>query len=120
MTVKQNIEDGNLVVFEVSGQLGQQEHQQIISELEDIIQRIGHISILVLLKDFSGWEQSDYWADIQTDQIDPYIRKFAIVGDEKWKALAEVFTLKGLRPVNIEYFSDNSDVSARSWLEQQD
>ena len=116
MTIEWKVEEGNLAVFEVSGQLGKDEYQRIQAEIASLIQRVGHIKILVLLKDFLGWEAAKGWEETSTDAIDPYIKKFAIVGDEKWRDLVEVFTLKGLRPVPIEYFASDSDETARIWL----
>ena len=117
MAIVWKIENNNLIVFEVSGQLGKKEHQQILSEIESVIKKLGHIRILVLLKDFGGWEAAKGWEENSTDHIDPYIKKFAIVGDEKWRDLAEVFTLKGLRPVPIEYFSEGQEKDAHKWLD---
>jgi len=116
MAIEWKVEQGNLAIFEVSGQLGKSEYQQIQGEIETLVQRIGHIKILVWLKDFSGWEAAKGWEETSTEHIDPYITKMAIVGDEKWRDLVEVFTLKGLRPVPIEYFASETDESARLWL----
>jgi hypothetical protein len=118
MAIEWKTENNNLIVFEVSGQLGKKEHQQILSEIEAIIIKLGHIKILVLVKDFTGWEAAKGWEENSTDHIDPYINKFAIVGDEKWRDLAEVFTLKGLRPVPIEYFPEDQEQQAREWLDR--
>jgi len=117
MAIDWKIEAGNLIVFEVSGQLGKAEHQQIMTEIESVIQKLGRIKILVLLNDFGGWESASDWEETSTDKIDPFIDKFAIVGDEQWRELAEVFTLKGLRPVPIEYFDTSQKQAAQQWLD---
>ena len=38
----------------------------------------------------------------------------AISGPPEWRDQIEMFTLKGLRPIEIEYF--NSEEEARDWL----
>jgi len=118
MAIECKIEQGNLVVCEVSGKLGYDETQAIQAEIVTTIQKIGHIRVLVRLKDFLGWEASKGWEDSSsTDKTDPYTKKMALVGDEKWRDLVEVFTLKGLRPVPIEYFEASQEDAARQWLD---
>ncbi len=120
MPIEWNIEKNNLALFQVSGQLGKEEYQNIQSEIQFIIHKTGHIRILVILKDFTGWEAAKGWEDTSAmEKIDPYIIKFAIVGDEKWRDLVEVFTLKGLRPVPIQYFETGQEQAARQWLERE-
>jgi len=118
MSIEWKIENNNLVVFHVSGQLGKDEYEVIHTELEAIIKKIGQIKILVLLNDFQGWEAVKGWEDTSTEGIDPYISKMAIVGEEKWRDLATVFTLKGLRPVPIEYYSTDQHEAAIQWLNE--
>jgi len=117
MAISWKIENGNTIIFEVTGELGKAEHQKIMTEIESVIQKLGRIKLLVLLNEFSGWESANDWEDTSTDKIDPFVDKFAIVGDEKWRELAEVFTLKGLRPVPIEYFDETQEQAARQWLD---
>jgi len=120
MAIEWKLEDNNLAIFRISGQLGKTEYQGIQADMEAIVKKVGHIRILVLLKDFSGWEAVEGWEDTSlTDRIDPYIKKFAIVGDEQWRDLVEVFTLKGLRPVPIEYFEAYQEQMAREWLDSE-
>jgi hypothetical protein len=52
------------------------------------------------------------------ERNDPYIEKIAIVGDPQWQDLVYAFTLKGLRPVPIEYFSTDEEFRARQWLKE--
>lgn len=119
MTIEWKLEDDNLAVFNISGKLGKAEYDQILSEIESAIEKVGDIKILVLLEDFTGWEKAKGWEDASfADRNDVYIKRFAIVGDEKWRDLVSVFTLKGLRPVPIEYFSEGKEQAARQWLSE--
>ena len=116
MPIEWKIEQGNLAEFEVSKQLGIDEFQNIQTELGHIARKLGQVRVLVILKDFAGWEASRDWGDISaTAEMDKILKKMAIVGDEEWRDLVEVFTLKGLRPVPIEYFNDEGE--ARRWLD---
>lgn len=117
MTIEWKLEKNNLALFHVSGQLGKDEYEKIQSEIESIIHKVGQIKILVILDDFLGWQTATGWEGTSTESIDPYISKMAIVGDEKWRDLATVFTLKGLRPVPIEYYNTTDESTAREWLD---
>lgn len=117
MAIDWKLEKNNLAVANITGQLGKQEYDYLQSEIELAIKKIGHISILVILQDFSGWESADGWEDSSFyDRTDPYIKKLAIVGDSQWKDMVTVFTLKGLRSLPIKYFDTNDEASARQWL----
>ena len=78
---------------------------------------LGALSLLILLQNFTGWEDVEGWDDLSfVQRNDPFITKMAIVGDEKWRDMAYMFTLKGLRPVPIEYFASDAQRAARQWL----
>ncbi len=120
MPVSWNIEDNNLIAFTVLGQLGKSEYDKIHEELASIANKIGTVKILILLKDFDGWEKAEGWDDFSSlEQSDKNIKKMAIVGEEKWRGLVTAFTLKDLRSASVEYFASDSDKMARLWLETE-
>ena len=119
MPIKCEFESRNLGVYKVSGQLGKAEYQKAQQVAEAAIQKFRTIKILIVLQDFAGWERAEGWEDLSfPEQNDPYIEKIAIVGDPQWQDLVYAFTLKGLRPMPIEYFNEES--RARAWLEEGD
>ena len=118
MSIEWSIKQENLIELIVTGQLVFIEYQDVQAQMESIIREKGKCRVLVLLKNFAGWDAAKGWADSSaTERIDPYIDKFAIVGEEKWRDMVEVFTLKGLRPIPIEYFSEDKEQQARVWLD---
>ncbi len=118
MPIKWEIESGNLGVYTVSGKLGKTEYQKAQQDAEAVIQKLGSIKILIVLENFSGWERAEGWEDLSfPERNDPYIEKIAIVGHPQWQDLVYAFTLKGLRPVPIEYFAPEEESKARQWLE---
>jgi len=119
MPIKWDFDSGNLCVYTVTGKLGKAEYEKGQQEAEAAIKKLGSIRILIVLENFSGWERVQGWEDLSfSEQNDPYIEKIAIVGDPQWKDLVFAFTLKGLRPVPIEYFSTDEKSRARQWLEE--
>jgi hypothetical protein len=124
MSIEWKLEKNNLVLIHVSGKLGIEEHRRVLSEIESIIQKAGKVKLLILLNDFEGWKNPEDWekvdeleGDSAMDRMDPHITKFAIVGEEQWRDRVSFFTLKGLRPVPIEYFTEDQEEAARQWLD---
>jgi len=117
MPVTWKIESGNVLVFTISGTLEKEEYLQAQREAESAIESMGTIKVLIVLVNFSGWERAQGWDDLSfSDRNDRYIEKIAIVGDVKWQDLVYAFTLKGLRPVPIEYFDSKDKTSALEWI----
>ena len=119
MPIKFELEDDDVAAFRVTGKLQLEEFATAQQKCEDIIKRVGHIKILVLTENFEGWEESEGWGDWSfASRNDPYIKKIAIVVDEKWKDLIYLFSGKDLRPVPIEIFKPEKELQARKWLGQ--
>jgi hypothetical protein len=115
MSIELELENDNVVLIQITGLLGKSEVEKMQSVLEPIIQKQGNIKLLVILKNFSGWESTDEWDDTSfSERNDANIKKFAIVGEAKWRDLVNLFTLKDFRSVPIEYFE--SIENARQWL----
>ena len=112
------LENNDVGLIHISGKVSVAEVQRLQAECDRVIQKIGNIKLLAILDGFQGWQQEQGWEDSTfAERNDPFISKFAIVGEEKWRDLAYVFTLKGLRPVPIEYFDQGQIEEARAWLE---
>lgn len=110
------VEDG-VVTLRVSGRLAQRDLAAAQAEAARIIATAGRIRILVLAREFEGWEQGGTWSDFSFQTAhDDDIDRMAIVGDEKWRDLALLFTSNGLRPFPIEYFPPGRLAEARAWL----
>jgi hypothetical protein len=72
---------------------------------------------LILAEKFEGWEKAGDWGDLSAQtQLDEQIERIAIVGEKPWEDVALLFTGKGIRKVEIEYFAPMEVSRARSWL----
>ncbi|MDH3468402.1 MAG: STAS/SEC14 domain-containing protein [Gammaproteobacteria bacterium] len=79
----------------------------------------GNAKLLVIVEDFVGWSKTDEWGDISfSERNDPYLYRMAIVGDDKWREFAAMFTMQDLRDVPIEYFLPEQEIPARQWLSE--
>lgn len=117
MPVEYELEGDDTVVFIITGELNFEEFLSAQQKTEAVIQRLGHVKILILTENFKGWKQSEGWGDWSfADKNDPFIKKIAIVADEKWKDLITLFTGKDLRSVPIELYEPSNEPQARQWL----
>jgi len=117
MSVRWELEEGNLCVIYVSSKLNIKDMVQAQNESENVINESGRIKILIILENFTGWETEEGWEDNAfAERNDKNIDKMAIVGNEKWRDLVNLFTLKDFRSIPIEYFDENQQADARKWL----
>ena len=103
--------------LKISGQFSVEDYEKtqllILSELELYHESRG----LIILDNFTGWSKDQRWDEIlfiqeHADQI----IKIAIVGDEKWKDDAFMFSGKPFRKTEIEFFPENQLELAKQWL----
>ena len=118
MAVSWQLESEHLGVVRVSGKVGIAELRAVQEELAVAIQKSGAFRMLLFLEGFEGWSAEKGWEDTGfVDANDDMLAKMAFVGEERWRDLIFAFTLKGLRPVQIEYFLPNQADAARAWLD---
>ncbi len=120
MPIEFSVKDGNIALIRVTGKLGKTEYDEVQREISSLVRARNKIRILVITQDFEGWEKSEEWQDISSvGPNDPFIEKIAIVGDPRWKDLILLFSLKGMRPVPIEFFNADSEIKAQDWLNSE-
>ena len=115
------LENNGICLINVTGKISVDEFKLVQADCESAIQKNGSIKLLVILDGFEGWQEGIGWDDSSFAQRnDAFIKKFGIVGEEKWRNLSYVFTLKGLRPFPIEYFGAGQIEVARAWIGYQE
>lgn len=108
---------GNVIAARVSGKLKHSDLRQMQSSAIDLIKRHGRISLFVIADNFQGWEESGDWGDISFQmQYDKNVEKIALTGDQKWEDLVTAFVGKGIRSVDIRYFSPSQIDEAKAWI----
>ena len=106
-----------IVTIRISDKLRQAELLVAQKAMSEIIRKEGKIRVLVRAEQFAGWESGSQWDDFSFQaEHDDDIERMAIVGDDKWKNLALVFTAQGLRKFPIRYFATADLDKARAWL----
>lgn len=89
------------------------------SQLASRMSRQAPARLLFLLDGFEGWEPRDNWSDLSFyAKYSDCIERIAIVGDERWRSEALMFSGADLRRASVEYFAGSSseDGPARAWL----
>ena len=83
----------------------------------------GHITagarprMLVILKDFGGWEKGGDWNNLDFMLTHgEMIVKIAIVGAGTKEAEVKAFTGAGMRPTSVRFFTPEEMAKARAWL----
>ena len=111
----EGFEKDDLLVFLVSGKLGISELEQARLETDPILTARKNWKVMVVLQNFEGWSKEPGWENTSLiDETDENVDRMALVGPIEWQDQVEMFTLKGMRPLEIEYFA--SDAEARIWL----
>lgn len=81
-----------------------------------LLQTARAFRLLVILEDFQGFGDGNWNATSVQSQNDDKIDRIAIVGDKRWEDAALMFTGKGLRRAEIEYFESHDLPKAHAWL----
>ena len=112
------IEKGeDLITLKISGLLKRAEIVQMEKAAIEVMGSVGKIKIFIIAENFQGWDKKDNWEDVSFQaQYDRQIDKIAIVGEKRWQDLAEAFVGKGLRSMEIRYFTPSETAMARIWI----
>lgn len=117
MSVEIESVTNNVLTIKVRGKLIQSELAAAQKSAGEIIQRLGKARLLVITENFEGWERGGDWGDVSfSARYDPLIERIAVVGDKQWEDLTVLFTSKGIRHVEIEYFETDKLAQARAWV----
>ena len=106
-----------VLTIRISGKLRQSELAAAQKNAVAMLKKGGGSRLLVLAEKFEGWEKGGDWGDLSgQEQLDAQIDRMAIIGEKRWEDVALLFTCKGVRHIDIEYFSPTELPRARSWL----
>lgn len=107
----------DLHIVLVRGTLSVDELRGTRMELERAASRSPGLRVLVVLRDFTGWERSPGWSDIDDlATADQHLRRIAVIGDPRWREQTLLFMASELRTVPIEYFAASAMDDALRWL----
>jgi hypothetical protein len=101
---------------EVSGKIHKADYEHFAPEFERLVKQHGKLRLLMVMKDFHGWDLGALWEDIKFD-IHHFsdIERIAMVGDKAWQEGMATFC-KPFTKAKISYFPQHQLAEARTWL----
>jgi hypothetical protein len=115
MPMEWDREGENLLLYKISGDLSIAEMEAAAVQTDKVLGDRVDWKVLATLDGFTGWTKEPGWEhSMLFEETDEAVERIAVVGPKEWRDQVEMFMLKGMRPVEIEYFSDEEQ--ARSWL----
>ena len=118
MSAQLTHERDNLYRIDVSGLLRHQELAECERQMVAEMARIGPVRLLIVLKDFKGWETGPGWNDLSFyARHGDKIERIALVGPERWRSEALMFASADLRRAPVEYFPDAERPGAETWIQ---
>lgn len=101
--------DNDIMHVRISGVMRLADQRALQEMARELIDRGLRPRLLITAENFEGWEKTEEWEDVGfLTGYGNSIVKMAIVGDESWKEQIFMFTGKGLRPTEIEFFPRSS------------
>lgn len=111
--------ENGIITVRLSGQLTQADLAALHRETGTLIERLGHVRILVCAENFQGWAAGGAWDDFSFQETyDSRIGRMAIVAAEQWRDLALLFTSNELRSFPIEFFPPERLGDAQAWVRE--
>jgi hypothetical protein len=99
-----------------SGTLRKSELDAVQGTVAPALER-GQVRLLIVLEHFQGWERGADWNDMRFyERHGQNVERIAIVGEDKWRAEAQLFLLAGLRAAPVRFFAAGEVEQARGWL----
>jgi hypothetical protein len=108
--------DAGVIEFTVDGEIGKPEYDAVISALEQQIEAHGRVSVVEVIKSFSGMPPSLWWKDVSWgfSHLNQFARA-AVVTDQGW--IGPVARAVGaLMPAEIRAFRMDEIEEARAWV----
>jgi len=108
MPVQIEYEGDDIYVLRINGILKQSEFGAEQSALARKIDSGSKPRLLVILKEFEGWERGADWKDLDFLFSHSHkITKIAIVAEPRWETLALAFAGAGVRRAPVKFFPPN-------------
>ncbi|MCB0330439.1 MAG: STAS/SEC14 domain-containing protein [Bdellovibrionales bacterium] len=104
------------IEMEVKGTLEKDDYETFVPLAEAVIEKHDKISLLLQVKDFSGWKPSALWEDLKFD-IKHYtdVEKLALVGKDESKSWMATVS-KPFTAADVKFFTENQLEEARRWV----
>ena len=109
--------DARTLCVTLSGVLIASDLEAVQEAAKALIKTQGRINLMAILQNFQGFAAGVDWGNLAFyAQYGDQIERMAIVGDTRWEAEAFMFTGKGARRTEVEFFPVTELAQAQAWL----
>ena len=117
MWVTREHEQDNILRLDVQDRLRRSDFSYCQQRLESEIARSGPVRLLIVVRDFTGWDPTAPWTNLfgQMPHGDA-VERIAIVGPNLWRSHMLMFAGADLRQAPVEHFPPGTIAEARAWL----
>jgi hypothetical protein len=107
---------GNIIGFEISEKLHDDDYKTFVPQIEQIINKEGKARILVHFIDFRGWDLHAAWDDFVFG-VKHFrdIERIAMIGEKGWEEWMAKFC-KPFTKAEVRYFVASELQNALEWL----
>jgi len=108
----------NVIEVTLTGTLSGADYKEFVPRTEALLKRFDKVRMVVILKDFHGWNAGALWEDLKFDMKHfTDIDRLAIVGDSKWEKGMTIFC-KPFTTATVKYFDIANVDDARAWARE--
>lgn len=112
------LKEKNILGFELSGKLTDEDYQIFVPEIERNLKRHDKLRLLVVFKEFKGWDLHALWDDVKFDiQHFNDFEKIAMVGEKNWQKWMSIIC-KPFTMARVKYFEKREFTEAMEWIEK--
>ncbi len=110
---------GKVLEVDLSGKLTKEDYAEFVPEIERLIEKHGKIRILILMRDFHGWDAAALWEDLKVGvKHFADIERVAMVGERKWQKGMAVFC-KPFTTAEVRWYEADELDRARDWVSEE-
>ena len=110
--------EGGIWLVQITGVLKKSELDEVRALAAKKLGLFGRAKLLLVAKDFEGWERGADWSDLSFWWHGWQIKKIAIVADPGWKDKFLAFTAAELRRAPVKFFVTGQTEEALAWLKE--
>jgi hypothetical protein len=115
VTVKP-ITNTNIVEVYLTGKLAKEDYEYFVPLVEKKIDELGKLRVLLVMRDFHGWQAGALWEDVKFDlKHFKHIERLAMVGESNWEKGMAAFC-RPFTSAKIKYYDLKDEESARRWI----
>ena len=109
---------GRVLEVVLHGKLAREDYERFVPEIERMIREYFRIRVLVIMRDFHGWDAGALLEDLKWNaEHFRDIERLAVVGERTWHTWMTGFC-KPFSTTEVRYFAAKDLAAARAWINE--